>query len=171
MPFFACWQRSTLFVRARSLLALAGATDILLAYAVGELSDSADETTILNQSFALVRHRVIGLLMDHAIQVLVEVDAQQEAEEEARADLVAGGGRCTTARHRRTPAVPRRGTWRHPTGALRTPPDPRPIPARSGLRPGVTTRMPSRGSRLGRRSSAAARWSIADRGPCRRSGM
>ena len=71
-----------------SLLALVDATDVLMAYAVGELSDSADATTITNQSIALVRHRVIHLLMDHAIQALVEVDEQQEAEEEARAELV-----------------------------------------------------------------------------------
>ena len=40
----------------------------------------------------VVRHRVIGLLMDHAIQVLVDVGEQQEAEEEARAELA---GRAT----------------------------------------------------------------------------
>ena len=76
-----------------SLIALAGATDILMAQVIGELSDSdelsdASAKRILDQSLALVRHRVIQLLVDHAIQALVEVDAQQETEEEARAELV-----------------------------------------------------------------------------------
>ena len=70
-----------------SLISLAGATDILMAYAVGELSDPT-VATILNKSFVLVRHRVIRLLVDHAIEELVQVSAQQEDEEEAMADLV-----------------------------------------------------------------------------------
>ena len=81
-----------------SLIALAGATDALMAYAVGELSEETAELSdsmikpILDQSLALVRHRVIHLLIDHAIEQLVEVGAQQEAEEEAMAELV---GRAT----------------------------------------------------------------------------
>ena len=76
-----------------SLIALAGATDILMAQAIDELADSdepADSTIkwLLDRSLILVRRRVIDLLVDHAIQTLVEVDAQQEAEEEARAELV-----------------------------------------------------------------------------------
>ena len=77
-----------------SLIALTSATDALMAYTIGELSDTTDELsdltakTVLNQSFALVRHRVIHLLIDHAIEQLVEVGAQQEAEEEAMAELV-----------------------------------------------------------------------------------
>ena len=74
-----------------ALLALADATNVLMGYAAGELSSSADKA-ILNQGMLLVRHRVIGLLMDHAIQVLVDVGEQQEAEQEARAELA---GRAT----------------------------------------------------------------------------
>ena len=70
-----------------------------MAYAIGELSQSTDEATVgelsestvkrvLNQSVALVRQQVIHLLVDHAIQAIVEVAEQQEAEEEAMAELV-----------------------------------------------------------------------------------
>ena len=43
---------------------------------------------IASHDMALARRRAIGLLMDHTIRVLVEVDAQQEAEEEASAEFV-----------------------------------------------------------------------------------
>ena len=42
-----------------------------MAYTIDELSDLTAKT-VLNQSFALVRHRVIHLLIDHAIEQLVE---------------------------------------------------------------------------------------------------
>ena len=77
-----------------SLIALAGATDALMAYTIGELSDTTDEQpdstfkAVLNQSFAFVRHRVIHLLVDHAIEQFVDVGAQQEAEQEAMTELV-----------------------------------------------------------------------------------
>ena len=70
-----------------SLIALAGTTAGLLAYAVNELSDSADDG-VLEQNIALVRQRSILLLMDHAIATLAEVHFQLEAEEEAVSDLV-----------------------------------------------------------------------------------
>ena len=81
-----------------SLLSLAGATDILLA-SIGELSDPTVET-ILGQSFALVRQRVIHLLVDHAIEEFVAVGAQMEAEEEELADLV---GRAAAVLREGTP--------------------------------------------------------------------
>ena len=81
-----------------SLLSLAGATDILLAL-IGELADPTVET-ILGQSFALVRQRVIHLLVDHAIEEFVAVGAQMEAEEEALAVLV---GRAATVLREGTP--------------------------------------------------------------------
>ena len=43
---------------------------------------------IASHDMALARRRAIGLLMDHTIRVLAEVDAQQEAEEEASAEFV-----------------------------------------------------------------------------------
>ena len=70
-----------------SLIALAGTTVGLLAYAVNELSDLADDG-IFEQNIALVRQRSILLLMNHAIATLAEVDAQLETEEEAVSDLV-----------------------------------------------------------------------------------
>ncbi len=70
-----------------SLIALAGTTVGLLAYAVNELSDLADNG-IFEQNIALVRQRSILLLMNHAIATLAEVHAQQEAKEEAVSDLV-----------------------------------------------------------------------------------
>ena len=81
-----------------SLLSLAGATDILLS-SIGELSDPTVET-ILGQSFALVRQRVIHLLVDHAIEEFVAVGAQMEAEEDELADLV---GRAAAVLREGTP--------------------------------------------------------------------
>ena len=75
-----------------SLIALADATDGLLAYAVGELAESEEVDAILNQSIALVRHHVIHALADQAITTLVDVGAHQESDEEARAEIV---GRVT----------------------------------------------------------------------------
>ena len=46
---------------------------------------------IASHDMALARRRAIGLLMDHTIRVLAEVDAQQEAEEEASAEFVSRG--------------------------------------------------------------------------------
>ena len=69
-----------------SLIALTNVTVGLLAYAVSEFPDSADHK-IIDQNFALVRQQEILLLMDHAIEALAEVHDQQEAEEEAMADL------------------------------------------------------------------------------------
>ena len=88
-----------------SLLSLAGATEILLSYAIGELSDPTDLSdltaeTILSPSFALVRQRVIHLLIDHAIEEFVAVGAQMEAEEEEIADLV---GRAAAVLREGTP--------------------------------------------------------------------
>ena len=69
-----------------SLIALANVTVGLLAYAVGELPDSADHG-IVDQNFAVVRQQEILILMDRAIEALAEVHDQQEAEEETMADL------------------------------------------------------------------------------------
>ena len=77
-----------------SLIALAGATDALLAYTMDELPNKIDGPSdpafkaVLNYSFAFVQHRVIHLLVDHAIEQFVEVGAQQEAEQEAMTELV-----------------------------------------------------------------------------------
>ena len=72
-----------------SLIGLAGLTASLMAYAVSELPDSADHGIVtVNQSIALVRQQAIRLLAECAIETLSEVHAQQEAEEEATADLV-----------------------------------------------------------------------------------
>ena len=70
-----------------SLIALTGLTGSLIGYAVNELPDTAEDG-ILDQCEALVRLRTIDLLKDLAIETLVEVHAQQEAEEEALADLL-----------------------------------------------------------------------------------
>ena len=70
-----------------SLIALAGVTAELMVYVVSELPDSADDK-IFDKNLALVRQQQILLLMGHAIEELVEVHAQQEAEAEAMADLV-----------------------------------------------------------------------------------
>ena len=87
-----------------SLIALAGVTASLIGYAFGELPDSAEDG-ILDQSEALVRLQAIGILKDLAIETLVEVHAQQEAEEEALADLV---DRATTVLGQGTPATAER---------------------------------------------------------------
>ena len=82
-----------------SLIALAGATDALLAYTMAELPSEigeASESTfkpILDHSFAFVQHRMIHLLVEHAIEQLVEVGEQQEAEQAAMDELV---NRATT---------------------------------------------------------------------------
>ena len=70
-----------------SLIALAGLTGGLMAYAISELTDSTDPA-IANQSIALVRQQAMRLLAECAIETLAEVHAQQETEEEATADLV-----------------------------------------------------------------------------------
>ena len=70
-----------------SLIALAAITAGLMAYLVDELPTSADHR-IVEQNFALVRQQVILLLMGQAIETLGEVHDQQQAEEEAMADLV-----------------------------------------------------------------------------------
>ena len=67
-----------------SLIALADITDGLVTYAVSEPPDSADHGIF----FALVRQQEIHLLTDHTIRALAEVHDQQEAEEEAKADLI-----------------------------------------------------------------------------------
>ena len=58
-----------------------------MIYAVSELPDSADHV-VFDQNVALVQQQEIFLLMDHGIVVLAEVHDQQEAEEEAMADLI-----------------------------------------------------------------------------------
>ena len=81
-----------------SLIALASLTAGLLAYAVSELPDSTDG--IISQNVALVRQQAVLIPMGHAIEALGEVHAQQEAEEEATADLVS---RATAALRERAP--------------------------------------------------------------------
>ena len=68
-----------------SLIALAKVNGGLLAHMVGELPDSADRLS--HMLTAVVQQDVIFILMDRSIETLVEVDAQQEAEEESVADL------------------------------------------------------------------------------------
>ena len=62
-----------------TLIALTSLTAGLLAYAVGELPDSADYW-IPNLSIAHVRHQTIIRLRDHAIKTLAEVHAQPDTE-------------------------------------------------------------------------------------------
>ena len=69
-----------------SLIALAGINDRLLAYVAGELPDSDDTFFYLQQT--LVRQEAIALLMDTAVEALAKVGAEQEAEEEAMAELL-----------------------------------------------------------------------------------
>ena len=68
-----------------SLIALANVNGGLLAYMVGELSDSED--SLPDAYTAVVQHKMILILRDLAIETLAEVHAQQEAEEESVADL------------------------------------------------------------------------------------
>ena len=58
-----------------------------MAFALDCLPESEDDG-LEEHAFALVRQQTILVLMEQAIDVLMEVDAQQEAEEEAMADLV-----------------------------------------------------------------------------------
>ena len=81
------------------LLSVAAATGILLAYATNELSGTMAER-FFNQSLALVRQRVICLLVDHATDEFVAVGAQMEAEDEELAGLV---GRAATVLREGTP--------------------------------------------------------------------
>ena len=85
-----------------ALVALANITVNLLVYAVGELSELADDG-ILEQSNALVRQRSILVLRDHAIATLAEVHAQLETEEEAVSDLVS---RATAVLRESDPMTP-----------------------------------------------------------------
>ena len=87
-----------------SLIALAGLTASLIGYAFSELPDSAEDG-ILDQSETLVRLQAIGILRDLAIETLGEVHAEQEAEEEALADLV---GRATTVLRQGAPTTAER---------------------------------------------------------------
>ena len=70
-----------------SLIALENVTVGLMAYAVSELPDSADQG-IVDQKLVPIRLQEISLLVVHAIETLAEVHNQQEAEEEAMADLI-----------------------------------------------------------------------------------
>ena len=81
-----------------SLIALASLTAGLLAYAVSELPDSTDG--IVSQNIALVRQQAVLIPMGQAIDALGEVHAQQEAEEEATADLLS---RATAVLRERAP--------------------------------------------------------------------
>ena len=65
-----------------SLIALASLTVGLMAFALDCLPESEDDG-LEEHAFALVRQQTILVLMEQAIDVLMEVDAQQEAEEEA----------------------------------------------------------------------------------------
>ena len=69
-----------------TLIALSSITVGLLAYSVGEVSDS--EVDIVDKNVALVRQQAILLLMRHAIEALADVDDQQKAEVETMGDLV-----------------------------------------------------------------------------------
>ena len=70
-----------------SLIALEGLTAGLMAHAIRELPGTADHR-IADLTFALVRQQAIRLLVERAIESLVEVHAKQETEAAAAADLV-----------------------------------------------------------------------------------
>lgn len=69
------------------LIALNGISAGLLAYAIGDSSESEDDG-FADQISALIRQQTILNLMGHAIEELAEVHARQEAEEEEVADLI-----------------------------------------------------------------------------------
>ena len=70
-----------------TLIGLAAITGALLAHVVGEAAES-DNGEFADLISAVVRQQSILMLMDHAIDELGEVHAQQEAEESDISDLI-----------------------------------------------------------------------------------
>lgn len=66
----------------------------------GTRSEPATFKLILDHSFAFVQHRVIHLLVEHAIEQFVEVGEQQEAEQKAMDELA---NRATTVLQENAP--------------------------------------------------------------------
>ncbi len=71
-----------------SLIALTNITGRLIAYTIDQLAEPDEIETLEHQSFALAQLQKLPALMEHAIQTLAAVHAQQESEEQAKAELV-----------------------------------------------------------------------------------